>query len=162
MKLADLKVATTVAEWIAQRKVYIVPLVFGFVSKHASEVKSSSTSKRFVAMKSVKVDSVAKVAPWPVRSTTETDLSVEKKKYASMGSCEKSTKSSFADVHKVGGLLKVDLLDEVDVYSKFVDSVGKVICLDSFAKHSTYSRRSSLLAIMHKTLILAVESIRVD
>ena len=60
-------------------------------------------------------------------------------------------------------LLKADLLEDVDAYAKFVDSVGKVIVpSDSFAKRLGYSRRFSLLAIMHKTLILVVESMRVD
>ncbi|KAM2711912.1 hypothetical protein EV1_031990 [Malus domestica] len=42
-------------------------------------------------------------------------------------------------------------------------SVGKVIIrLDSFVNHPAYSRRFSLIGIMHKTFILPTESMRVD
>ena len=64
---------------------------------------------------------------------------------------------------KVCALLKTDLPEDIDAYAKLVDSVGKVVVRsDSFAKCSAYSRRSSLIATMHKTLILAAESMHVD
>ncbi|KAB2636519.1 protein TOC75-3 [Pyrus ussuriensis x Pyrus communis] len=60
-------------------------------------------------------------------------------------------------------LHRVDLLEDVDARAKFVDSVGKVVIRsDSFAKHPTYLKGFSLIATMHKTLILAAKSMRVD
>ena len=46
--------------------------------------------------------------------------------------------------------------------ARFVDSVRKVARSNSFAKRPAYLRRSSLLAKMQKTLILAIESMRID
>ncbi|KAB2600333.1 plastidial pyruvate kinase 1 [Pyrus ussuriensis x Pyrus communis] len=75
----------------------------------------------------------------------------------------RSTKSEAGELLEVYALLKADLLEDVDTCAKFVDSVGKVVVRsDSFVKCSTYLRRSSLIATMHKTLILAAESMRVD
>ena len=62
MKPATLKVTTYIAERLAQRKSLVVPPVSRFVSKRPSGAKSGSASERLVAMKSGKVDSVAKVA----------------------------------------------------------------------------------------------------
>lgn len=50
----------------------------------------------------------------------------------------------------------------VDACAKFVDNVGKIIFSDSFMKHDAYSKRSSLLVTMQKTLILVAESMYVD
>ncbi|KAB2603643.1 S ribonuclease [Pyrus ussuriensis x Pyrus communis] len=132
--------------------------------KYLFGAKSGSTSERLVAIKSGKVDSAAKVAPRPVPHFAMTDLSAEKVRSASMCSYERFTESEagkFPEVYTL--LLKVDLLEDVDACAKFVDSVGKVVIYsNSFAKRPTYSRRSSLIAIMHKALILAPESMRID
>ncbi|KAM1686180.1 hypothetical protein TB2_033497 [Malus domestica] len=114
-------------------------------------------------MKSGKVDSAAKVAPRPSPHSVVTDSSAENGKSARVGSCERSTESEVGEFPEVYALLKADLLEDVDACAKFVNNVGKVIIrLDSFAKCPAYSRRSSLIATMHKTLIPAAESMRVD
>ncbi|KAM2959910.1 hypothetical protein FF1_029668 [Malus domestica] len=134
-----------------------------FVSKHPLRAKSGSTSERLVAMKSGKVDSAGKVAPRPVSLSAMTDLSTENGKSACTCSCEKSTESEAREFPEFYALLKADLLEDVDACAKFVNNVGKVVIrLDFFAKHPTYSRRFSLIATMHKTLILAAESMCVD
>ena len=77
--------------------------------------------------------------------------------------CERSTESEAEDLPEICALLKADLLENVDACTKFVDNIGKVVvCSDSFAKLHAYSRRSSLLARIHKTLIMVAESMRVD
>ena len=74
----------------------------------------------------------------------------------------RSTESKAGEFPEIYALLNVDLLEDVNTYAKFVDSVRKVIvCSNSFAKHPAYQRRSSLIVTMHKTLILAAEFIRV-
>ncbi|KAM1581846.1 hypothetical protein ACFX10_029648 [Malus domestica] len=125
--------------------------------------KSGLTSKRLAAMKSRKVNSADKVAPKHVHSSAMTDSFAENGKSAHIGSCERSTKFEVREFLEVCALLKADLLEDVDACAKFVDSVGKVVIRsDSFAKRPAYSRRSSLSATMHKTLILEAKSIRVD
>ncbi|KAB2602743.1 S ribonuclease [Pyrus ussuriensis x Pyrus communis] len=105
-----------------------------------SRAKSGSAFKRLAVMKSGKEDSATQVAPGP-----------------------RSTESEAEEFPEVCALLKADLLEDVDPCTKFVDSVGKaVIRSDSFTKRPTYSRRSFLIATMHKTLILTVECIRVN
>ncbi|KAB2604951.1 S ribonuclease [Pyrus ussuriensis x Pyrus communis] len=131
--------------------------------KYPSGAKSGSASERLAAMKNGKVDFAAKVASGPAPPSALTYSSTEKGKPAHMGSCEKSTESEAEEFPKVCTLLKADLLKDVDACAKFVDSVGKVIiCLDSFANHHAYSMRSSLIATMYKTLILATKSMGVD
>ncbi|KAM2408922.1 hypothetical protein ACFX1X_027890 [Malus domestica] len=140
-----------------------MPLVFGFVSKHPSRAKSGSASARLTAMKSRMVDSAAKVAPGPVPPSAKTNSSAEKGKSTCIGTCERSTESKAEEFPDVCALLKADLLEDLDACTKFVDSVGKVIvCSNSFTKHPAYSRRSSPITTMHKTLILASESMCVD
>ncbi|KAM1602848.1 hypothetical protein ACFX1Z_029518 [Malus domestica] len=125
--------------------------------------KSGLTSKRVAAMKSRKVNSADKVAPRHVPHSVVTDSSAENGKSAHIGSCEISTESEVREFPEVCALLKADLLEDVDACAKFVDSFGKVIIRsDSFAKRPAYSRRSSLIATMHKTLILEAKSMRVD
>ncbi|KAB2617054.1 plastidial pyruvate kinase 1 [Pyrus ussuriensis x Pyrus communis] len=134
-----------------------------FVSKRPSGAKSGCAFERLAAMKSRKVDSVAKVASRPVLLSAVIDSSTKKGKSARTDSCERSTKFEAGEFPKVCALLKADLLEDVDACAKFVDSVGKVfVRSDSFAKHLAYSRMSFLIATMHKTLILAAKSMRVN
>ncbi|KAM1826845.1 hypothetical protein ACFX13_026152 [Malus domestica] len=50
----------------------------------------------------------------------------------------------------------------MDVCSKFVDGIKRVVGLSSFAKHTTRYRRTALLAMMKKTAILEAESMLLD
>ncbi|KAM1002636.1 hypothetical protein EV1_002957 [Malus domestica] len=114
-------------------------------------------------MKSKKVDFTAKLASELVPPSAVIDSSAKKGKSAHTGNCERSIEFEAGEFPEVCTLLKANLLEDVDACTKFVDSVGKVVVRsDSFAKHPTYSRRSSLIATMHKTLILAAEFMRVD
>ncbi|KAM1588536.1 hypothetical protein ACFX15_027087 [Malus domestica] len=131
--------------------------------KHPSRAKSGSASVRLTAMKSRMVDSAAKVALGPIPPSAKTNSSAEKGKSTCIGTCERSTESEAEEFPDVCALLKADLLEDLDACTKFVDNVGKVIvCLNSFAKRPAYSRRSSPIATMHKTLILVSESMCVD
>ncbi|KAM1728318.1 hypothetical protein ACFX12_018830 [Malus domestica] len=60
------KVTASIAKRLAQRKGSVTLLVSRFVSKCLSGAKSGSTSKRFAAMKSKKVDYAVKVAFGPI------------------------------------------------------------------------------------------------
>ncbi|KAB2630819.1 S ribonuclease [Pyrus ussuriensis x Pyrus communis] len=123
-----------------------------------SGAKSGFASKRLAAMKSGKVDYTAKVVSRLAPPSAMTDSSAEKGKSAHMGSSERSTESEVREFPEVCALLKANLLKDVDACAKFINSVGKVVIRsDAFAKRPTYSSRSSLIATMHKTLILAAK-----
>ncbi|KAB2605840.1 plastidial pyruvate kinase 1 [Pyrus ussuriensis x Pyrus communis] len=131
-----------------------------FVSKHPLGAKFGFAFERLTTMKSGKVDSTAKVASGPALLFV-TNSYVEKRKSARTGSCEISTESEVREFPKVYALLEADLLENIDACAKFVYSVGKVVVhSDVFTKCSAYSRRFSMIATMHKTLILAAESMR--
>ncbi|KAM2448798.1 hypothetical protein PS1_018960 [Malus domestica] len=156
---AALKVTASIAEKLTQQKGSVMLLVSGFVSKYPSRVKSGSASKRLAAIKSGKVDFIAKVTPGHVPPTVVIDSSTKKGKSARTGNCERSTEFEAGAFLEVCMLLKANLLEDVNACAKFVNSVGKVVIrLNSL----TYSMRSSLIATMHKTLILAAEFIRID
>ncbi|KAM2339397.1 hypothetical protein ACFX1X_018982 [Malus domestica] len=110
-------------------------------------------------MKSEKVDSIAKVASGPIPSTIVIDSSTKKGKFARTGNCERSTEFEAGAFLEVCTLLKANLLEDVNAYAKFVDNVGKVVIRSNSL---TYSMRSSLIATMHKTLILAAEFMHID
>ncbi|KAM1529539.1 hypothetical protein ACFX1Z_018733 [Malus domestica] len=99
-------------------------------------------------MKSDKVDFVAKVALKLIPLTTETYSLAEKKETAHVGSCEQSTKLASGEAAEICALLKPSLLEDMNSCAKFVDGVKGVICLSSFAKHTTENRRTTLLAMM--------------
>ncbi|KAM0960086.1 hypothetical protein ACFX2I_025085 [Malus domestica] len=132
------------------------------MSKRTSGAKSGLASERLVIMKSRKVDYAAKVSLGPVLPSAVI-VSAEIRKYAHTGSCERSTKFEAGKFPEVCALLKADLLEDINACAKFVDSVEKVVIQsNSFAKRPNYSMRSSQIATMHKTLILAAESMHVD
>ncbi|KAM2886792.1 hypothetical protein COP2_013834 [Malus domestica] len=104
------KMATCIAERIAQRKGSVVPPVSWFVLKSPSGAKFDLASERLAAMKSDKVDSIAKAAPGPVPHSIATSFFAEKGKSAHMGNCEKSTDSEAREFPKVCALLKATCL----------------------------------------------------
>ncbi|KAM1216520.1 hypothetical protein ACFX2J_012792 [Malus domestica] len=157
------KVTASIAEKLVQRKSSVTPPVSRFVSKRPSGAKSGSSSDRLTAMKSGNVDSAAKVMSGLASHSDVIESSIENGKSARTGSCERSTKSKAGEFLEVCALLKADLLEDVDACAKFIESVGKVVIhLNSFAKCFAYSMKSSLIAIMYKTLILATGSMRID
>ncbi|KAM1774379.1 hypothetical protein ACFX12_043756 [Malus domestica] len=91
----------------------------------------------------------AKVAPMPTHFTAETDSPAGKEDIARVSSCEKSTKPSSREAAEICVLLKLDLLEVMDVCAKYVDSGKKVVCPSSFAKHTTQYRMTALLTMMH-------------
>lgn len=110
------KVATTIAEMIAQRKGSMVPLVSRFVSKRQFRAKFGLVSEKFTAMKSKNVDYAAKVALGPVHLAYATDSYVENEKSTRVDSYEKSTESVYEEFPEVCALLKVDLFEDVNAY----------------------------------------------
>ncbi|KAM2349303.1 hypothetical protein ACFX1X_012824 [Malus domestica] len=113
-------------------------------------------------MKSDKVHPAAKMAPRPTPPVAKTDLPVGNEEIACVGSCEKSTKSAYGEVGEICALLKPDLFEDMGVCAKFVDGVRGVVCLSSFAKHTTKYRKTALLTMMQKTTILAAKSMLID
>ena len=163
MKLVVPKVTVFIVERLAQRKGSVVPSVYEFMSKCPLGAKSGSTFERLATMKSGKVDSAAKVELGPIPHFAVIDSSAKKGKSARMDSCERYTKSEAEKFLEVYALLKAYLLEDIVTCAMFIDSVGKVVVRSySLAKHLAYSMRSSLIATMHKTLILVGESMRID
>ncbi|KAM1790818.1 hypothetical protein ACFX12_034846 [Malus domestica] len=132
------------------------------MSKHPSEANSGSPLERLVTKKSGKAHFPAKVMPKLVSSASETDSSTKKKETTRAGSCEKSTKSVYGEATEICGFLRSNLLKDMDLCAKFVDGVKGVVGPSSFAKHTIKYRRTTLLAIKQKTVILAVESTFLD
>ncbi|KAM1185201.1 hypothetical protein ACFX2G_014830 [Malus domestica] len=104
----------------------------------------------------------AKVAPKLVPSTIETNLSAEVNETTRVDGSEKSTKSVYREVPEIYALLKPDLLEDMDVCAKFVDGIKWIVGPSSFAKHTTGHKRTAILAMMQKTVILAAESMFLD
>ncbi|KAM1151339.1 hypothetical protein ACFX19_034669 [Malus domestica] len=155
------KMASTIADRIAHYRGFVMPPVSKSSLRCPLGAKSGSTLEKLATMKSNKVDSVAKVASKPTPFTTETDSSTEKNETAHVGNCEKSTKLVYGEATKICALLKPDILEDMDVCAKLIDDVRRVIFPSSFAKHTT-QYRTTLLAMMWKTAILAVESMLID
>ena len=101
------------------------------VPRHLLRAKSGSPLEKLAIIKSHKMDFVAKVAPKPTSSATETDSPAGKEKTACVGSCEKSTKPASREADEICMLLKPDMLEDMDACAKFVDGVKKV-CLPKF------------------------------
>ncbi|KAM1396579.1 hypothetical protein ACFX2I_014257 [Malus domestica] len=156
-----LKVASTIADKIAQHRGSIVPRVPKSVPRLPLRAKFGSPLERLATMKSDKVDSTAKVVPRPIHHAVENGLPAEKDEAARVGSCQKSTKPVSTSV-EICTLLKLHLLEDMDACAKLVDGVRRVVCPSSFAKHTTQYRRIALLAIMQKTMILTAESMILD
>ena len=125
------RMACTIADRIAQRKGHFMPLVPKSVPRRPLRAKSGSPLEKLAIIKSNKMDYVAKVAPRPTSSATETDSPAGKEETACVGSCEKSTKPASREADEICVLLKPDLLEDMDACAKFVDGVRKV-CLPKF------------------------------
>ncbi|XP_050156211.1 uncharacterized protein LOC126630102 [Malus sylvestris] len=131
------KSASSIVERITQRRSSSVSSMSKFVPKHSSRAKYGSPLERPATIKINKVPMPAKVAPKYVPSAAEVDSFAKKKDTACAGSREKSTKYVFREATKICSLLKPDLLEDMDVFTKFVDSVKGVVGPNSFVKHMT-------------------------
>ncbi|KAM2554437.1 hypothetical protein TB2_018558 [Malus domestica] len=120
------RMASTIVDRIAQRKVLIMPLVPKFVPKCLLGAKSGSPLERLATMNSDKVNSAAKVALRPTLFTAKIDPT-RKEETACVGSCEKSTKPASRKAAEICVLLKLDLLEDMDVCAKFVDGDRKAM-----------------------------------
>ncbi|KAM1119371.1 hypothetical protein ACFX2B_042967 [Malus domestica] len=100
-------------------------------------------------MNSDKVDSAAKVAPRPTPFAAETNSPTRKNETARVSSCEKSIKPASGKAAEICVLLKLDMLEDMDVCAKFVDGGRNVVCPSSFAKNMTQYRKATMLAMMH-------------
>ncbi|KAM2156321.1 hypothetical protein ACFX1R_042022 [Malus domestica] len=155
MRLLDLsmwrlpsRMASTIADRVAQRRSPVVPPMPKFVPRCLLRAKSGLPLERLTIMKSDKVDSAAKVALRPTSSAAEADSPAGKEKTARVGSYEKSIKPASGEAAEIYVLLRPDLLKDMDVCAKFVDCVKKVVCPSFFAKHTTQYRITALLAMM--------------
>ncbi|KAM2977165.1 hypothetical protein FF2_014138 [Malus domestica] len=142
------KVASMIADMIAQRRGSVVPLVSKFMLKRLLRAKSGSPLERLAIMKSDKVDPAVRMALKPTPLTAKTDSPVEKEETACVGSCEKSTKPVSREAAEIYALLKPNLLEDIDACAKLVNGVKRVVCPSSFAKHMTKYMRTALLAMM--------------
>ncbi|KAM1630650.1 hypothetical protein ACFX2K_018755 [Malus domestica] len=143
------RMANTIADRIAQRKGHVIPPMPKSILRCMLGANFSSPLERLATMNSDKVDFVAKVAPRPTPFATETDSPARKEETARVGSCEKSIKPAYGEAAEICVLLKLDLLDDIDVCAKFVDGGRKVVCPSSFAKHMTQYRMTALFAMMY-------------
>ncbi|KAM1639195.1 hypothetical protein ACFXTN_008513 [Malus domestica] len=155
-------VASSIAGRIAQHISSYVPLVLKFMPKHPFGAKSGSPLKRLAIMKSDNMSLPAKVVPKPISSAVETDSSTEKNETVRADNCEKSTKSISKEAAEICAILRPSLLEDINVCVKFFDGVKRVVGLSSFVKHTTEYKRTALLAMMQKTMILAVEFMFLD
>ncbi|KAM2360338.1 hypothetical protein ACFXTH_002744 [Malus domestica] len=85
------RMASTIADRIAQRKGSVMPPLPKSVPRCLLGAKSGSPLERLATINSDKVDSTTKVAPKPTSFAAETDP-VRKEETARVGSCEKFTK----------------------------------------------------------------------
>ena len=129
--LAISRMACTIADRIAQCKGPFMPPVPKSVPRRPLRAKFGSHLEKLVIIKSNEMNSVAKVAPRPTSSATETDSPAGKEETACVGSCEKSSKPASREADEICVFLKPDLLEDMDACAKFVDSVRKV-CLPKF------------------------------
>ena len=100
-------------------------------TKTSVESQVCSHLEKLAIIKSNEMDYVAKVAPRPTSSTTETDSPAGKEETACVGSCEKSTKRASGEADEICVLLRPYLLEDIDACAKFIDGVRKV-CLPKF------------------------------
>lgn len=114
-------------------------------------------------MKRRKVDSVAKVVPSHVLLLLLQLIRLLRRRklivWAVVRNLTKFISREFVEIY---ALLKVDLLEDLDVYAKFVDNVRNMVCSSSFWKCLPNYMRNSLLTATHKTLILATKSMSVN
>ncbi|KAM2140896.1 hypothetical protein ACFX1Q_007240 [Malus domestica] len=125
------KATSLIADRIAQRRSSSMPSVPKFVPKRLFGAKYGLPLERLTAMKSDKTNS-----------------SVKNKETASASSHEKFTKSIYGEIADICALLKLDMLEDMDVCAKFIDGVKGVVGPSSFAKHTTWYRMTALLAMM--------------
>ncbi|KAM1054488.1 hypothetical protein EV1_001756 [Malus domestica] len=121
------RMASTIGDRIAQRKGHVMPLVPKSVPRHLLGAKSGSPLERLAIMKSDKVDSTSKVVPRPIPPAAVTDSPARKEETTRVGSCEKSTKPDSREAAEIYVLLKPDLLEDMDVYAKFVNDVKGIV-----------------------------------
>ena len=81
-----LRMASTFADRIVQRRGHVMPLVLMSVPRRHLGTKFSSPLERIVVLKSYKVDYAAKVVLRPTPIAAETDSSAGKEETARMGS----------------------------------------------------------------------------
>ncbi|KAM2783889.1 hypothetical protein COP1_013328 [Malus domestica] len=117
------KVATSIAERIAQHRSSSMPQVSKFVPKCSSGAKSGSPLERLATMKSDKVPLHTKVAPKPVSSAAATYSSANKKETAHSCRLKESTKTVSGELAEICTRLKLDLLEDMDICAKFVDGI---------------------------------------
>lgn len=67
-------------------------------------------------MKTDKADSATKMVPRPIPLAAKTDSPIEKKQTAHVGSFEKSPKPISGESIEIYALLKLNLLEDIDVY----------------------------------------------
>ncbi|KAB2600330.1 hypothetical protein D8674_010601 [Pyrus ussuriensis x Pyrus communis] len=135
------KIASTIDDRIAQHRGFIMTPVSKSVPRCPLRAKSSSSLERLTIMKSDKVDPTTKVEPRPTPLASETSSPTEKEETAHVSSY---------------------LPKDMDTCANLADGVRWVICPSSFAKHTTQYRRTTLLAMKQKTMILAAESMLLD
>ncbi|KAM1234159.1 hypothetical protein ACFX2J_003776 [Malus domestica] len=108
---------------ITQLRSSAVPPMLKFMPKRLSGAKSGSPSKRLATLKNDKVDSTTKMVPKPSSFAAGTDSPAEKKETARASDYEKSTKSVYQEVAEIYTPLRPNMVEDMDVYTKFVDGV---------------------------------------
>ncbi|KAB2612886.1 hypothetical protein D8674_035202 [Pyrus ussuriensis x Pyrus communis] len=126
----------------------VVPKVTSLIANRITQCRSfdvpsyGSPSEIIVTMKSDKVDFATKMVPKPFPLLSGLIRLLRRKRLL------------------VWAIVRnpPNLLEDMDVCTKFVNDVKEAVSLSSFMKHTTEYRRTALLAMMQKTVILVAKS----
>ncbi|KAM2633119.1 hypothetical protein EV1_023776 [Malus domestica] len=114
-------------------------------------------------MNSDKVDFVAKVAPRPTHFAAETDSPARKEETARVGSCEKSTKPAFREAIEICVLLKLDLLEDMDVcVNKAAKEVAKTMAAEAYSSAEEIKMLDFELVALKRSNISALTFLQLE
>ncbi|KAM2135982.1 hypothetical protein ACFX1R_005795 [Malus domestica] len=114
-------------------------------------------------MKSGKVDYAAKVASKPTLFAAEIDSPARKEDIARVGSYEKSTKPASGDAVAIYVLLKLDLLEVMNVcVNKAVKEVVKIMAAEAYSSVEEIKRLDSELVALKWSNIYTPASLQLE
>ncbi|KAM1309877.1 hypothetical protein ACFX2H_006508 [Malus domestica] len=155
--------ACTITDSIAQCRGLVIPLMPKSGPRRSLGAKFDSHSERLAIMKSNKVDSVTKMVLRPTPSTAETDSSVGKEEATRVGNCEKSIKPASGEATEICVLLKLGLLEDMDVcakYSKVAKKVAKNMVAKAYSSADEIKRLDSELVALKGSNIYTSTSLQ--
>ncbi|KAM1954624.1 hypothetical protein ACFX16_024274 [Malus domestica] len=140
-----------------------MPPVLKSIPRCLLGAKSGSPLERLATMNSDKVDFVAKVAPRPTHFAAETDSPARKEETARVGSCEKSTKPAFREAIEICVLLKLDLLEDMDVcVNKAAKEVAKTMAAEAYSSAEEIKMLDFELVALKRSNISALTFLQLE